>query len=351
MEKRKKIKACMSLLLVFFLTGCFALPAAVPILPPPVISMPEPPAFTTVPVSRGTVRMMTSIQVTQHTQASVERLYFAEGGLPLLGIFVSTGDLVQAGDIVAALDMPEIAEDLEIYTRRRARLALALRQVEERLYTALHLAATTGNPVDDLQFIERRADVLAELAVVDMYIAYLRRLDEGRYLRSPVSGIVTEAWNFFYGMQTEAGRAIVLVADQPHDEIVFVARGPMTAYLRPGNYHRMIIENSFYLTRVIDPYVYDITHTTDDAFLVFADAPPILPGRVMGRVELNFMQVDDVLYIPTPIVRRVGGHTFVYVIEDGLRTMRDVEIGLVGNVGHAITEVVSGLYEGELVIR
>jgi len=296
--------------------------------------------------------MMTSIQVTQYTQASIERLYFAEGGLPLLGIFVSAGDLVQAGDIVAALDMPEVAEDLETYTRRRVRLALALRQAEERLTTALNLAETTGNPVDDLQFIESRADIFAELAVVDMYIAYLRRLDDARYLRAPIDGTVVEAWGFFPGMQTEAGRAVVLIADQAHDEVVFVARGPMTAYLHIGNYHRMTIETSSYLMRVVDPYEFGITHVAaDEAFLVFADAPPPLPGRVMGRVELDFVQASDVLYIPTPVVRRVGGRTFVYVFEDGLRTKRDIEIGLVGNIGHAITEVVSGLYEGELVIR
>lgn len=356
MNYLKQIKSCALLLLILFLTGCFAMPAAPAILPPPIVDVPEPPQFTTTPVTRGTVTMRTSVQATQHVQQTVtENLAFAEGGHPLMGIFVTIGDTVQAGDIVAALYAPEIDEDLEIYNRRRDRLTLALQQTEERRATALYLAEASGNPVDDLQFIQDRANILAEIAVVDMYLVYLRRLDEARYLRATIDGIVTEAHNFYHGMESVARRTIVVVAEQAGglDDSVFIVRGSGAAYLQPGNYHNMVIDGVSHFMRVVDASYLGIetVGTLDEAFLVFADFPPVLHGRVMGRVELGIEQAENVLIAPTGAIRWVGERSFVYVLENGLRTKRNVQTGFVGNVGHANTEIVSGLYEGELVIR
>ena len=349
MNFHKKIITSIPLLLIFFLTGCFALPSEAVALPPPVITVPEPPLFSTVPVARGTVQMIADVHAT-YVPGIEERLYFAETGIPILGIFVTAGDHVQAGDIVAALDIPEIGEELEALTQRRDGLALALRHTEERHATALAIAEITGNPVDDLQFIQRRADLLSELGVVDMYILYLRRRDEARYLRSPINGVVSRATTFLFGMETHARRQLVVIAD--HDYTAFVVRNPMAEYLHPGDYHYIIINGNSYLMQVVDPDEVGFTRSDFsryEAFLVFIDTPPSLSSGATGSVQIDFGQVHDVLYVPTTVLRRAGEErAFVYVLEDGLRTIRDVEVGLVGN---EVVEILSGLEEGELVIR
>jgi macrolide-specific efflux system membrane fusion protein len=59
-------------------------------------------------------------------------------------------------------------------------------------------------------------------------------------------------------------------------------------------------------------------------------------------------EAEDVLYVPFNTVKKANNRVFVYVLEDGVRMIRDIEIGLEGNM---LTEIVSGLFEGEIVIQ
>jgi len=338
-----------SLLSLFLLTACFALPTEAPVLPPPTITVLEAPILSTVAVARGNVQMIAPIPAS-YMPAREVRLMFDEGDIPLLGIFVANGDPVQEGDIIAALDLPHIQAELEHHESRRTRLTLELRQLEEQHNLALDLAERSGNPADDLHFIRRRADILQEMSVIDMYIVYLRQLDETRYLRAPISGVASRVAGFTVGMYSQANRLIATITD--HDYTAFVVRSPMANYMNPGDNYEMTFGGNTFLMQVVDyseaGFIRNETFPFE-AFLVFIDEPPTLAGTAIGQVLVDLGQVDDVLYIPTTALVRAGDdRTFVYVLENGLRTVRDVVIGLEGNNE---VEIVSGLIEGELVVR
>ena len=341
-------KMAFLLVMMILLTGCFALPTEAPALPPPVFAAPEAHSFMTIPVMRGDVQME-ELQIASYMPVRQERLYFNVCDVPLLGIFVAINDVVQAGDIMAALDMPEIQQELYNLNHRRARLELDLRHVEERLALARSLARASGVPADDRQFTEMQANLMGELAILDMRIEYVSRLDEARYLRASIDGVVNRITAFEEGMLSQTGQVIVGITDSTYT--AFVVRGRIAEFMLPGKYYDMFIGDGTYLMKVVDPDEVGFARNRlfpSEAFLIFIDSPPALRSGSIGRVNLASETVYDVLHVPSIVLRHSEYRTFVYVLLDnGLRAVRDVTIGLEGNY---LVEIVDGLAEGELVI-
>ena len=60
---------------------------------------------------------------------------------------------------------------------------------------------------------------------------------------------------------------------------------------------------------------------------------------------------EDVLTIPTNVLREYNGRTYVQVLQDGVKMEKDVVVGLKGTMDNStVYEIVSGLEEGEQVI-
>ena len=348
MKFLKQIKKCIPILLTLFLAGCFALPEEAPALPPPTIAVPTIPPIPTAPVARGNVQMTATPQAT-YVPVREERLYFLVTGVLIEGIFVSAGDEVRAGDVVAALYMPEVVAELEDLLRLQDETQLRLRQVNERRNLALSLAETSGIPVDDTNFLESRANIQAELRLLEMDIDYLRDRYESRFLRATMDGVVGSVATFVVNMRSMSRHTIAVIAD--HNYTAFIVTTRAAEFMHPGEYFTMTLRGNTFLMQVICPDEAGFERSTVrryEAFLAFVDSPPALTGGDRGQVHVLFDEVFDVLYIPTPALRRVGHfRTFVYVMENGLRTVREVEVGLEGD---RHVEIISGLAEGELVV-
>ncbi|MEV5414079.1 HlyD family efflux transporter periplasmic adaptor subunit [Thermopolyspora sp. NPDC052614] len=65
-------------------------------------------------------------------------------------------------------------------------------------------------------------------------------------------------------------------------------------------------------------------------------------------VQVVVDQAEDVLAVPTSAVTTAGGQSTVTVLENGVETPRRVEIGVKGDT---LTEIKSGLNEGDQVVR
>ena len=354
MDFCKKLIFLAMLLPMLFLSACFALPAEAIALPPPTLAVPDVPPIPTTSVARGNVQMTAAPWAT-YLPAREERLHFTETDIPVQGIFVSVGDEVRAGDIIAALYMPEVDAMLDDLLRTQADMQLRLAQVDERRNLALSIAATSGIPVDDTHFLESRASIRADLEILQMDIEYARRLNETRYLRASMDGVVNRVAPFFVDMRSHPRTLVALITD--HDYTAFIVAAHVAEFMHPGDYFNMTLESGTFLMQVVDPdeagFISSGTNIFE-AFLVFVDPPPSLRAGERGQVHMLFDEVYDVLYIPASALRRIGDdrtlvidRTFVYVMENGLRSVRDVVIGLEGDY---LVEVISGLREGELVI-
>jgi multidrug efflux pump subunit AcrA (membrane-fusion protein) len=68
----------------------------------------------------------------------------------------------------------------------------------------------------------------------------------------------------------------------------------------------------------------------------------------IGSITVSLGSRQNVLAVPSKAISHVGDQTVVYYLdEDGLRTYKPIETGFVAN---GMTEILSGLEEGEIVI-
>jgi len=359
------------LFLPLLLTGCFALPAEAPVLPPLIITQPTERIFYTVPVSRGDIRLEAN-PFALYMPARIESQRFAVDDIPVLGIFVSIGDEVFEGDIIAALYLPEIQRELDDLNRRRARLNLELQLLRERHDLAVSLAEEFDTSVDNASFLISRANLNDELEILNRLLAHVEQLNEERYLRATVDGVVTSAETFVEGMMSNSAQTIAIVSDQAFS--AFVVQGDMAEIMSPGDRFVMTlggvvlaeravawmwnqtdtIGDDIFLMEVIDPDEFGFVRAARpdievaEAFLAFVDAPPAPGFDTFARLHIPLEEVSNVLYIPANALHRYGEREFVYVLEGGIRTVRDVVAGLEGG---GLVEITSGLAEGELIIR
>ena len=338
-------------LLSLFLVGCFALPVEPPLLMPPVVTVPEPVTFTTVAVRRGDVRSYGFPSAHLAPTDEVE-LFFPFDGIQIAGIYVWVGDIVEAGDIVASLYLPELEAEIEALEVSRNSLALELAHAEAQRQMTINHAGASDEPIDDIHFENTIRGISGELSVIDVKLSFLRDDYDSLYLRTDVSGIVRTVTQFYEGMLSFTSGEWPLVSVADFGEPFFVVVGQAEVFLmNVGDRYDMHMHDVAWPMVVVDPEEYGIDirdEWVSAAFLMFEDeAPFLLPGS-FGRVYMPFGSAYDVVYVENSDLREAGGRYFVYLYEGGLRTIRDVVPGLFGNT---TVEIINGLHEGELLIR
>jgi len=344
------MKKCWVLLILLVITaGCALLPVEDPVPPPPRVYVPQARPLRTVPVARGDV--MSFVNPTAvYVPVREERLHFELAGLRVAGIYVDTGDFVLAGDVVSSLYWPDIENRLRDTLLLEARLTLERNRVVMRHEMALRFAADTGIPMDDAGYLAEMERINEEIYFLNRTLTYLREQNERRYLRASMDGTVSHVIIFTEGMVSSAMLTVATVVDQI-DNIFELRSREAALRMQAGDFFTITIGQVPYRVVVINPEDYGIARDGTDEYhiyLTFADEVPVLPPRPIGFVHVPLDEALDVLYIPLNAIRRASERVFVYVLtEQGIRVIRDIELGLRGNFSY---EVKNGLSEGELII-
>jgi hypothetical protein len=166
-----------------------------------------------------------------------------------------------------------------------------------------------------------------------------------------MDGVITSAATFIEGMRSNSEQPVAVISDQAFS--AFIVQGEFAQLMNPGDRFEMTLGSELYMMEVVDPDEYGFIRAIrpDDgiaeAFLAFLDAPPEPGFDTFGRVHMPLDEASNVLYIPVSVLRRFEGRDFVYVLEDGVRKIRDVVAGLEGG---GLIEIKSGLNEGESII-
>lgn len=342
--------------LPLLMTGCFALPEEDVLPLPPMIRLPESAPWQTTPVSRGDVSQHVEL-IAAYAAPQRVAVQFSQDDLEIAGIFVSSGDMVQEGQIIAALYTPELDEMLEEARLLERRLALEISHLAQRHALSLRIAEETDTPVDDFYYIDSRARMQEELDFLHVKITYLNEQVRESYVVSPISGVVVRAMEFIEGQvsSTRVDVAVIAEADVTAVDVsIFRLSQPGAATIRPGDVFVMTVARgggAFEVTATaIDPEEYGIEILSDTTapyvfLVVYGDYPFEYGTR--GRITHVITYAVDVIAVPTRIVQSVEGRTFVYVMENGVRRLRYVETGF-GSPDY--TEIISGLEVGELII-
>ena len=331
---------------MLFLSGCFALPVEEVYTPPAFFALPEPRPWRTHEVVYGDVEFFTTISAT-HQPARSEVVRFPAAGVIITGIYVNLGDEVQEGDVIASLDRSDVAGDLERMAREEERLLMQINHINERHEHALWTALTSGRPVDDTVYLNQRRDLLEDLQMLRLELDYLRRQYESRLVRATMDGVVTEVMTFTERQLSSYSHAVALIADQSLS--IFVVAVREAQVMNVGDRFEMDVGGSFVWVEVIDPDEIGLVRPEtpwQEAILV-ADGGGVFSPRAIGRIHAVFDTVYDVLYVPFSALHEVNGEHFVYVLEEGVRRKRVVEVGLAGTFS---TEITGGLTLGEVVV-
>ena len=393
-----------SLLLVgVVMSSCFLLPREQEILAPPLAEPPQI-SYRTHAVARGdlqdTIRAFGTF-----VSANQSDLYFELRGGRLKEMYVSIGDEVTAGDLIADLYTDNLEAEVaqaELSVRRaqialeRARessdgefeLAFAtadrdlarlhLEELQAELEREQELATITGGSTDAVRGLQQsiaaqeinvqKADLRVrqidesnsareiELALIDlesnqMHLDRLRLELEATRLVAPINGVVTWVSRLAdEGENVQAFQRIVRIAN-PQD-LLFEYQGRDASEFDIGMDCVVTVRDDVYTgTVVLTPrsVPFDQREEFEDTVQIVIDQRLGENVRIgsTGTAELILAERDGVLVLPKRAVQRYAVRRYVHVLVNGVRVERDIEVGLETATE---VEIVRGLEEGEEVV-
>lgn len=312
-------------------TGCGLLPEEEEILPPPLLT-PKAVSYQTLPVVRGDL-VLQEDYVFFVSPAVSHALSFRTQGGRLRALPVTAGQAVKAGDLIAELDSGTLKTEIRIQELEVRKSELQLQKLKD-----------TGADATSVQ--------VAALSLEQLRLRLSLQKDQlaATQLRAPIDGKVTYVGSYAIGDSVGAYATIAIVADT--SRLQLVAKGNAVSRLPLGAAVSVAFENGIHAATVVanGTTLYDDPDKTmrEAAVLVLADGLP--DGAALGD-GLRGVFVSDrregVLVLPRSAVRMQSGRRYVDLLVDGVRTERDVEVGLTTATE---CEIVQGVSEGDLAI-
>ena len=358
----RKLMIVLLLVSVFLCTSCALFPKeeVLPDAPELVVSSKQ---YTLIPVTRDDLTLTLEENCTY--QAGVqEELRFELAEEVISNVYVKKGDAVTAGTLIAELECTELREQIAAEEKLLDSLAVEIAQTEERLglyyekCSALEIAAA-ANPVyefqlesaqrtcqqlyNDLEFLKK--DQKAEQMMLDELNAKIKQ----RQIYAGIDGVVSYVIELQEGYVKRSfkGQAVCRIADM--DTARFTAKVSKGA-LKKGTAVTVICDEFEYEAKVTNVVPFERSEVTEVAEIQLLAPDPSLPAETVGKFIAVLEERKNVLVLPASAVETLNdGKTVVYYLDDkGIRYAKEVEVGLTVN---RMVEIVSGLEEGELVVK
>lgn len=331
--------------------GCGLLPEEEVAPTPPVLYAYEKVEYTMAEVTRGDIVATTKVTF-RYKPTRQEMISFDVNGAALSGIYVAVGDNVEAGALLAELDDEGLAEQIESQREVIAGYERTLASMKEDLDLELEgydiriaadpenegLADARAAAVENYNVERETVDL--RLSVAETKLSELEEASERRRLYAPIDGTVTyikavDPSNF----SSVAGEVFMTISDK--STLAFSADDSKAQGLfAVGDEVEININGDLY------PSVITAAEGKT-ASLEPVDHIANIDESSYGTVTIVTEGVYDVLCVPSSAVKSANGQPIVYILKDGVRTLHEVEVGFSTN---GVTEIVSGLEEGEQVI-
>lgn len=390
--RRKFRWALIIIAMSFICVSCGIMPVEEELPAAPVIRSYEAEEYRQTTVMRGDLILEKTVRCV-YTSARQETYSFPLGGLYIDKIYVSEGDLVKKGDLLAELEKGNLAE--QISEREYALRALQIRQAKlpeiqsleltrqdaiiagmnERIANLMTQAGTVGREEQKSALIDQANETLIQRLELEekqddiretherqlqemsdsVYIAGIRLKElkeelQERQIYAGISGTVIYVQKVKEGERSVKGRNMIAVADL--DKVVFTVKGKDVQYFPAGMQVTVLCGRKEYPAQVVEASDFGLAQSTEDsdpiAYLQLLQPDPTLENGTSGTVNVILDQREDVMYLDRKAVKTADGKHFVYMLdEEGLRIRREVTTGL--ETGNYV-EIISGLSEGDSVI-
>ena len=336
------IKKCLSMFMAVTLSlsclsGCYFLPDEEEILEAPNVKASEVKYTTIIAKKSDLIKQIIysgKIESLNTTQLSYEN----QGG-KIKKLYVSAGDKVSKGDLICELD----TGDLEYQIRDKELRIEKARLQKKILVKNKAFQAEIDNAQVEIDILKNELDQLNE------------QMDNS-FLYSEGSGTISELTSLSAGDEITVGETVASVVDSGS---LFISIQPNDSNL--GKYKmkqklKIKYNNKYYSGRVYMipskvPAKSDQKFEAGYVYIKITDDK--MPSNAIGNIAdavLILDKAENVINIPTRLIKTVNGESIVYVLNDnGEKEAREVEIGLQTNTA---SEIKSGLQEGdEIVVR
>ncbi len=312
-------------------TGCSLLPVEEEELAPPLMQ-PAKIEYKTEPAQRGDLVQQLRLSGTLVPEAQ-ESLSFEEQGGRLKEKHVRMGQSVKAGDLLAELDTGDL--DFQI----------AMQEIEVEK-TRLNLNQVRSANAD--YNVVRRAQL--DLQQQEMRLEKLEKQLEAARIVAPFDGEVTYIISTSVGEYIAAFQIVAKVADIT--QLVLVTTSDKASELPLGGEVVLEFQKKEYRGEIVaNPS--SLFNDPDERLRKAAiiELPDGLPDKAAMGSDFRITYVqdsrEDVIILPRKQINLMSGRRYVNVLVDGIRTEKDVEIGLMTDTD---AEIVKGLDEGDMVI-
>ena len=293
-----------------------------------------------------------------------ESLSFSVEGKSYGNFYVSEGEEVKEGDLLASADLGTLESTLESYLARAENLELSIRQNEEKRSIALRRSdeMTRGSAVSDVQKardqVNKQYDQIAQSYQDSLYILNMRieetraKIDEGT-IRAPFDGTVAYVYTPVSVTETtQKNRTVIKLTDS--SRLLFRGNTVNWNRLDYDAEYTITVSDVSYKARAATEEALGIPETAHtegkNGYIYFELEEPAydLSESTSGKVEILLGKRTNVVCVPNSAISTINGETVVYYpLESGSKYFRKVETGLVGNTA---TEILSGVSDGEEVI-
>lgn len=348
MKLSKSILLVLMAGVMFVMSGCYFLPEEEEVLDAPVVKASEVSYTTTTAALRDiTKQVLTAGSIASGTEYKAR---FSDRGGNIKGVYVSAGDVVEVGDLIAEFETYELDLEIELMElelrREELEYQIAIEKKESETVKAKELL--------DIQLMQNELDKLyAEKDAAKLY--------------TDVAGTVSQVMTLSPGDWVNAGEVVATVIDitdlyikiNPDDDVSeFMVGRPITIRYEGEYFDGTIVEST--ISKIwdeetksakLDENGEPITQETSDRIIVkFNDMIP--ESSAVGNIADTLLVLDkreDVIVISANLIKKINGVESVYVFENNQKVQRTVTLGLQSG---SLVEITSGLEVGdEIIIR
>lgn len=309
----------------------------------------------------GDVVLSTSLDL-RTVPKQKENLSFPVTGERYDAFFVSTGENVTEGQILGQLDIKMYEDQLRSLEIQKEENGLTRKQNEENraLQEKRARIAYADSYADRQKALTQIANQFDESSkriddadtILDMRIENCKAEITKRQLIAPFDGVITYVANFTPEDVSSSGRRMMTIADS--STTLFRSSTVYWQYFKEGLTIPIAVDESEYIGTVRTEESLGLAptrHVEGSSGYIYVElkspAFDVTDGKTI-KIDVELERRDGCLTVPSTAVSKINDKTVVYYPdENGVKRFREVETGL---VGRSLTEIKSGLSEGDTVI-
>lgn len=299
---------------------------------------------------RGPIRSLSAKDA--HVETDAELISFDKDGY-IFEMYVSPGDYVKKGDVIASLTSADF-EEIETLGTEIEELEKNNKTLFEYYEAEIELAKRSGEDYREYELTLEKEKALAELKLSQKKERYDRLKSEDigyNYAQAPNDGFVLAVSAASSGSYVTAGTPVAAIEGNgvPHISCEFISEKKAQEY----DYFYAIIHGKEYSLTYV-PF------TKDELAALSATGARPVSYFALDESEMNdeikagdfatvvsvTQEKEDVLLVPINSIYTDTSGNFVYILDGSKRERRDVVTGVRDSVN---IEIVEGLSGGECV--